>query len=73
MDTVQVPVPVQALVQPVNVEAPDGVAVSTTEVLGCTGRAAAPELMPAGAEVTVPVLVPLVVTVRGVGVGRSWR
>jgi hypothetical protein len=62
--TTQVPVPEQpAPLQPVNVEPPDGVAVSVTEVpWPKLAEQVAPQVMPAGDEVTVPAPVPALVT-----------
>ena len=84
--TVQVPVPVQSPLQPVNTEPASGVAVNATEVPSAKSAAqVAPQVIPAGALVTVPVPVPALVTVRWwdapvvatradrVGDRRSWR
>src|SRR5207247_3710196 len=64
--TVQVPVPEQPPpVQPVKVEPAAGVAVNVTEVpLAKLAVHVAPQLIPAGALVTVPLPVPAGVTVR---------
>jgi hypothetical protein len=63
--TTQVPVPEQGAPQPVNVEPVAGVAVSVTCVPLANGAAhVAPQLIPAGALVTVPVPVPAFVTVK---------
>lgn len=64
MLTVQVPVPVQAPLQPPNNEPPPGAALSVTFAV-CANDAlqVAPQLMPDGAEVTVPVPAPAFVTV----------
>ena len=57
--TVQVPVPVQPPLQPENVEPAAGVAVSVTDVpLANAAEQVVPQLMPAGALVTVPLPVP---------------
>ena len=65
--TVQEPVPEHPPpVQPVKVEPPEGVAVSVTLVpLVKVALQVDPQLIPAGLEVTVPVPVPLLVTVSG--------
>ena len=61
--TAQVPVPEQAPLQPAKVEPAAGVAVRVTAVPGVsTCEQVAPQEMPAGALVTVPVPVPLFVT-----------
>ena len=63
IDTVQAPVPVHAPLQPANVEPLAAAAVSVTEVpLAKFALQVAPQLMPAGDEVTVPVPVPAFVT-----------
>ena len=69
--TVQVPVPVQPLpLQPENVEPAAGVAVSVTAVpVANVAEHVAPQLMPAGALVTVPLPVPALVIVSVSG----WR
>jgi len=60
---VQVPVPVQAPLQPANVEPLDAAAVSVTEVpLAKFALHVVPQLTPAGDEVTVPSPVPAFVT-----------
>ena len=64
--TVQVPVPAQPPpVQPVKVEPAAGVAVSVTAVpLVKLAEQVAPQVIPAGALVTVPLPVPAGVTVK---------
>ena len=63
--TVHVPEPWQSPLQPANVEFAAGVAVRVTEVPDPNEAAqVAPQLTPAGDEVTVPVPVPAFVTVR---------
>ncbi len=63
--TLQLPVPEHAPVQPVNVEPEVAVAVSVTLVPWLKlALQVAPQLMPAGVVATVPVPVPLRVTVR---------
>src|SRR5438477_5074132 len=55
MVSVQVPVPVHSPLQPANAEPPDGVAVSVTSVPDAKpAEPVAPQLMPAGPLVTVP-------------------
>jgi len=58
------PVPLQAPLHPVNVDPAAGLAVSTTVPLNDAVHVA-PQLIPAGLLVTVPVPVPAKVTVRG--------
>ena len=66
--TVQLPVPVQAPVQPPNVELPSAVAVRFTTVPGLyASEQSAPQLTPAGEELTVPVPLPALLTVRLLG------
>ena len=63
--TVQFPVPVHAPLQPVNVEVASGAAVNVTTVpASYDALQVAPQVIPAGLEVTVPLPVPLVVTVK---------
>ena len=64
--TVQVPVPEQPLpLQPLNVEPVAGAAVRVTTVpLANAAEHIAPQAMPAGAMVTVPVPAPDLLTVR---------
>ncbi len=65
MVTVQEPVPEQAPPQPVKIELPSGVAVRLTTVpLVNEAVQVAPQLIPAGEEVTVPPPVPVLLTVR---------
>ena len=65
MVTVQLPVPVHAPLQPVNVEPVAGAAVRVTLVPELKlALHVAPQLMPAGDEVTVPLPVPALPTVR---------
>lgn len=59
IETVQMPVPVQAPDQPANSFPESGVAVSVTEVLIANGAIhAVPQSMPEGEEVMVPFPVP---------------
>jgi hypothetical protein len=61
--TTQVPVPVQAPVQPLNTESGDAAAVRVTMVPNGKDMAqVAPQLMPAGDEATVPVPLPTLLT-----------
>jgi hypothetical protein len=70
--TVQVPVPVQAPFQPVNVDPVAGVAVKATAVpLANEARHVVPQEMLAGALVTVPLPVPDLVTVSENDVGSN--
>ena len=65
MVTVQAPVPVHAPLQPVNVEPAAGAAVRVTFAPELKlALHVAPQLMPAGDEVTVPLPVPALPTVR---------
>ena len=69
METVHVPVPVQSPSQPANAEPDAGVAVSVTEVPSVkVAEQVAPQLMPAGLLVTVPLPCFPTVSVRMVGV-----
>jgi len=64
-DVVQVPVPVQAPLQPANVEPLAAAAVSVTDVpLAKFALHVVPQLMPVGEDVTVPVPVPALVTLN---------
>jgi hypothetical protein len=70
--TVQPAVPVQAPLQPANVEPAAGVAVSVNCVPGDTvSEQSLPHEMPAGALVTLPVPLPLRVTVSPTGAGLN--
>jgi hypothetical protein len=72
IETVQVGVPAQPLFQPVKVEPAAGVAVKVTSVpLVNAAEQVAPQLMPAGALVTVPVPLPAFVTVSAKGCGAN--
>jgi hypothetical protein len=63
--TVQVPVPLQAPLQPENVERQAGLAVRVTAVFALYEvPQVLPQLMPAGIDVTVPPPVPLLETER---------
>ena len=63
--TVHEPVPVQAPDQPPNVELASGAAVRVTLVPAAyTSVQSDPQLMPAGADVTIPSPVPAFVTLR---------
>jgi len=63
IDTVQAPVPVQAPLQPANVEPLAAAGVSVTDApLEKLAVQVDPQLMPAGDEVTVPVPVPAFAT-----------
>src|SRR5687768_16293516 len=69
MVTMQAPVPVHATLQPVKAEPALCKGVSVTGVPGAKPAVqVAPQVMPAGAEVTVPVPAPLLETVRLKGV-----
>ena len=65
--SVQFPVPLQPPpLQPAKVDPPDAVAVSVTLVPALKAAVhVAPQLMPAGLEVRVPVPVPALATVKG--------
>ena len=68
IETVQVGMPAQPLFQPVKLEPAAGVAVKVTSVpLVNDAEQVAPQLMPAGALVTVPVPLPAFVTVSAKG------
>jgi hypothetical protein len=72
IEKAQLPVPVQAPLQPVKVAPRPGVAVSVTDdplVYVCVQ--ATPQEMPAGALVTVPLPVPASVTVKAGGVEKA--
>jgi hypothetical protein len=72
MVTLQPPVPLQAPPQPANVEPVSGVAVKFTTVrLSKLAEHVVPQEIPAGVLVTVPVPVPLFVTVRAKDVGGA--
>jgi hypothetical protein len=65
MVTEQVPVPLQAPLQPEKNESAFATAVRVTPVPEVNEyEQVAPQLIPAGAEVTVPVPVPILVTLR---------
>src|SRR5262252_506471 len=65
IETVQVPVPVQAPLQPAKVEPLAAAAVRVTEVpLAKLALQVLPQLTPVGEEVTVPLPEPALVTVR---------
>ena len=67
IDTVQVLVPVQAPLQPANVDPLAAAAVSVTEApLVKFAPQVLPQLMPAGEDVTVPVPLPALVTVSAI-------
>ena len=66
--TVQLPVPVHAPVQPPNVELPSAVALRFTTVPALyASEQSAPQLIPAGEEVTVPLPLPALLTVKLLG------
>jgi hypothetical protein len=72
MVTLQAPVPVQAPLQPANVEPESAVAVRFTSVpLSKLAEHVVPQEIPAGELATVPVPVPLFVTVRVKDVGDA--
>src|ERR1041385_5439082 len=72
MVTLQAPVPLQAPLQPANVEPESGVAVKfTTAPLSKFAEHVGPQEIPAGELATVPVPVPLFVTVRAKDVGGA--
>ena len=63
--TLQAPVPLQAPLQPANVEPAAGIAVKVTTVpLVKLAEQVAPQEIPAGELTTVPVPLPLSITVR---------
>ena len=63
--TKHVPVPVHAPLHPANVEAPSGAAVSVTSVSESNkALQVTPQLIPAGADVTVPPPVPVLETLK---------
>jgi hypothetical protein len=65
MVTVHVPVPEQAPLHPTKMESAAGVAVNVSEVPALNDvEQVAPQLIPAGEEVTVPVPVPLFETIK---------
>jgi hypothetical protein len=65
IDVVQVPVPVQAPLQPANVEPVVAAAVRVTDVpLAKLALQVVPQFTPVGAEVTVPAPLPALVTVN---------
>jgi hypothetical protein len=71
-DTLQAPVPLQAPLQPAKVDPESGVAVKLTTVpLSKSAEQLEPQEIPAGVLVTVPVPVPLFVTVRAKDVGGA--
>ena len=70
MLTRQLPVPLQAPLQPVKVEPAEAVAVNVTDVPDTKDAVqVAPQAIPAGADNTVPDPVPVFVTVTGEDVG----
>jgi hypothetical protein len=74
MVTLHAPVPLHAPLQPANVEPESGVAVkSTTVPFAKLAEHVAPQEIPEGALVTVPVPVPLLATVRVNGPGLALK
>jgi hypothetical protein len=74
MVTLQVPVPLQAPLQPANVEPESGVAVKFTTVsLAKLAEHVAPQEIPAGELATVPVPAPVLATVRVKGPGLAVK
>jgi hypothetical protein len=74
MVTLQAPVPLQAPLQPANVESESGAAVKLTTVpLGKLAEHVVPQEIPEGVLATVPVPVPLLATVRVKGPGFAVK